>query len=716
MKKQYFVTLCILVMALCWVSPVHSQAIKGNGVNTFLAKKTKKSTESQNAFPERFCTYTIDGKEYISLILRVKPESNLSFLNKYDAFVGSRQGRIVTLRLNTQELEQLCQEKDILEIETSRKVATPLLNNALSDMKAYDVQQGINLLQSYTGRDVLIGIADWGIDYTHPTLYDTLMQEYRVLAAWDQFRNGGPAPEGFSYGTLIEGKDNLLSAQCDTSNVYDSAYHATHVAGITGGGGAGTDYRGLAIDSKWLFCSWLLDEASAMDCYTWMRNVAKQMNKRIVINNSWGVYIFGYMDGSSMLDEFINDMSDNDSVVFVVSAGNNGSTPFHIKADFSQIDTARSEVLFGNKSVNEHYWGETITMQGENNTNFSSCLEIFDGSWQKVYQTPWIDCSGNVIEETVQALSESNTLTYRASSRYPADNRSLVDWEVAVTHPNDCHVVLVIKADEGTVHAWNVACLTKAIGNWGYEFKSVGSDYLQGDDTYGVSEPGLAEKVITVAAYRYKRNVWTPTIASFSSRGPNMTEYYKPEIAAPGQGIISSVSSFSADSPTSNNIVTFEGRDYMFSPLSGTSMSGPMITGTVALMLEANPTLSPEEIKTILIQTAKTDSYTGECPNYTWGYGKVDVYNAVKKAEEKVGLSALEQNEINVYPIPAEDVIYIKTDEKIEKIGVLDMLGRERLVINSANNEVNISSLEKGVYILNVSENGVNKKVKFIKK
>lgn len=713
------ITLCLLVLGLCLpcFQQVKAQAIKGNGVNTFLSQRAKKDKSLQASFPERFCLYQINDKEYISLIMRVKPESDLSFLKKYDAIVGSHQGRIVTLRLNVEQLNSLCEEKEIIEIETSRKVANATLNNALKDLKANDVQQGLDLLQSYTGRDVLIGVADWGIDYTHPTLYDTLMEQYRVLAAWDQFRTEGPSPEGFSYGTYIEGKDQLLSYQCDTANIYDTGYHATHVAGITGGGGAGTKYRGLAIDAQWIFCSWLVDEASVMDCYTWMRNTARNLGKRIVINNSWGVYIFGYMDGSSMLDEFINNMSDNDSVVFVVSAGNNGSTPFHITADFNNNDTVRSEVKFDNSGASANYWGETVTIQGENNTNFNSRLEVYNYAWQKIYETPWLSCDGSVVEETRYALGGNDTITYRASSRYPSDHRALVDWEVALTHPNgNDHVVLVLQAENGVAQAWNVACLSKAVGNWGVDFAASLNGYVQGDDSYGVSEPGLAEKPITVASYRYKPNAWTPDISSFSSRGPNMTSYYKPEIAAPGTNIVSSINSFASDGPTSNNVVNFEGRDYYFSPLSGTSMSAPMITGTVALMLEANPNLTPEEIKTILKETARTDNYTGECPNAVWGYGKVDAYSAVKKAEEKVSLREINECEINVYPIPSSDCLNIRGLENNAEVLVLDLMGREVLNTNCVNGQINISALENGVYLLNLKDKDVWKKVKFIKK
>jgi minor extracellular serine protease Vpr len=410
MKKILFCLLGICAMVFM-NNQTKAQTIVGNGLNCYLNSVSKKDNPLKNSFMDRFCTYNIDGKEYISLILRVKENSKLCFLKNYDCKIGSREGRIVTLRLNTSQINKLIKEKDILEIETARRIGTPMLNNALYDLKVYDVQNGVGLNSPYTGKDVIVGIADWGFDYTHPNLYDTLMNEYRVLAAWDQYRSGGNPPDSFSYGSLIEGKDALLNARCDTSNIYDSGYHATHVAGITGGGGAGTDFRGIAIDCKWLCCSWLVDEASVMDGYTWMKDYAKRLGKRLVINNSWGVYLFGRMDGKSMMDEFINTMSDNDSVVFVVSAGNNGDVNFHIDANFNNSssfvqDTIRSEASFDFPPRSNHYWGETLTLEGDSTNTFSSKIEVYDYAWQKIYESPLFESSSSVVPETTYILGK----------------------------------------------------------------------------------------------------------------------------------------------------------------------------------------------------------------------------------------------------------------------------------------------------------------------
>ena len=105
------------------------------------------------------------------------------------------------------------------------------LYRARPDGNVDSVFLGIDLPEAYKGDSVIIGVTDWGFDYTHPTFYDTSMTRYRVLRAWDQFRNAGPAPEGFSYGTELIGQEQLLAAQCDTSNIYGHHYHGRYCCG-----------------------------------------------------------------------------------------------------------------------------------------------------------------------------------------------------------------------------------------------------------------------------------------------------------------------------------------------------------------------------------------------------------------------------------------------------------------------------------------------------
>ena len=107
-------------------------------------------------------------------------------------------------------------------------------------------------------------------------------------------------------------------------------------------------------------------------------------------------------------------------------------------------------------------------------------------------------------------------------------------------------------------------------------------------------------------------------IASFSSRGPSPVgtafpaDRRKPDLSAPGQFVLSSV----------------PGGGYSY--WSGTSMAAPHVAGTVALMLQARPEMSLDEIRSALIGTAVELGTPGY--DYDYGYGRLDAYAAVSAA------------------------------------------------------------------------------------
>jgi subtilisin family serine protease len=694
----------LMICMLLGFFTINAQNV-GSGLRCFMSNLDSPKSEKA-LFPERFSLQTIDGKEYISLVARLAEGVSNEEIEEMGCKVRSRSGNIVSLRAEVEALDKLVKSDKIKDIDTARKIGVPELKDAVKDVNADYVHQGLDIPYGLNGEGVIIGVADWGFDYTHPVFYDTLMQNYRIIGAWDQFRTAGNPPQGFDYGAELTSMEDLLAAECDTNNIYDKGYHGTHVASIAAGAGAGTDYRGVAFGAELIFGTWLVDEANVMDTYVWMKNFAKERNKRLVINNSWGVYSFGYMDGTSMLDEFIANMANEDSVMFVGSAGNNGDARFHIKATFDEQDTVRSEFRFDlPQSSSVHYWGETVSLAGDSLSTFSAKIEIYNSGWNLLYESEFLTADGSVIPQTVVALSETDSLIYRASTRLGTNDRPLMDWEVRFTNYNTtCHAVLVITAQNGIVHAWNIASLTTGVGNWGLPFEWRAADYIAGDSEYSISEPGLGQGMLTVAAHKAsKRNSSAPSnIASFSSRGPSLFEWMKPDISAPGQLVVSAISSFATEPPTPKTTVEFNGKEYPFATLSGTSMSSPMVTGISALILQANPNLTPAQVKEVIITTAREDSYTEAVPNYVWGYGKIDAHQAVKKAVQMVGLDELQiENNVVLFPNPVKNTLFIDANQQdYELISLTDMSGRVIMDLQGKKDRLNLSNLNSGVYLL----------------
>ena len=165
-----------------------------------------------------------------------------------------------------------------------------------------------------------------------------------------------------------------------------------------------------------------------------------------------------------------------------------------------------------------------------------------------------------------------------------------------------------------------------AAGNFG---RTEDGQYAYG----GITSPGNAPWVVTVGSSSHMGTSLREDdrIAAFSSRGPSAIDHAaKPDLVAPGVGIES------LSDPDSTFYRTMSPyllggimvRGYLpYLSLTGTSMSAPVVTGTIALMLQANPALTPNAVKAILHYTAET--YEGYDP-LTQGAGFLNAAGAVE--------------------------------------------------------------------------------------
>jgi hypothetical protein len=128
-----------------------------------------------------------------------------------------------------------------------------------------------------------------------------------------------------------------------------------------------------------------------------------------------------------------------------------------------------------------------------------------------------------------------------------------------------------------------------------------------------VAAPGAADAALTVAAVDKSDH-----LASFSSRGPRITDYaLKPDIAAPGVNITAARAAGTALGPVVDNSYT---------TISGTSMATPHVAGAAAILAEEHPDWHADQLKAALAGTAKDDGYTV----YQQGAGRVDVAAAYR--------------------------------------------------------------------------------------
>jgi len=157
----------------------------------------------------------------------------------------------------------------------------------------------------------------------------------------------------------------------------------------------------------------------------------------------------------------------------------------------------------------------------------------------------------------------------------------------------------------------------------------------------GITAPGNAPWVLTVGASSHMGTIdrSDDTIAPFSSRGPTAIDRAaKPDLVAPGVGIESLSAPGSAFyTKQSSWLLPGTASSTTFFPYlsqSGTSMSAPVVSGVVALMLQANPSLTPGDVKAILLSTSRMDS---RYDAMTQGAGFVDAKAAVDQALTWIG-------------------------------------------------------------------------------
>jgi len=207
---------------------------------------------------------------------------------------------------------------------------------------------------------------------------------------------------------------------------------------------------------------------------------------------------------------------------------------------------------------------------------------------------------------------------------------------------------------------------------------------------------------------------WQDNIANFSSRGPVTVDNsgrMKPNVSAPGVFVNSCV-------PGGN-----------YQALSGTSMAGPHVAGAVALLLSAAPTLkgNVDSVEHILEMTAKPLFSQDSCgndlptslPNNTYGYGRIDIYAAVKMVVKNLSNSPTSLAEkVHIFPNPAKEQLFIELMDTKEKADLILYNASGQKVISQSLNMVNTISLldlPSGIYFYHISLAEGMVKGKFVK-
>lgn len=680
----------------------------------------------------------------IPTLILVNSAINESEITQLHIKVETKAGNVWSVLVPQSQLAYLSGVKGVEAIEPALRLnATHAKMDSVRKLMRVDqVHDGINngLPQNFTGKGVIVGIVDIGFDYKHPAFYAADSVTYRVSRVWQQNHDEGTPPSGYDYGSELIGKEEIFT-DLDLNGT-----HGTHVAGIAAGSGIGSPdlkYQGHAPDAELVFVSikyfneqlpgsamsdYLIANPAIIDAYNYIFNYAKSVGKPAVINLSWGMHT-GPHDGTSLFDLATNNLI-GEGLILVGAAGNEGTNPMHFEAEL-RGDTVKT-IVIENERFSYPKEEVYVDMWGSGNSVFSVSAHLIDTTGNIVYESAYLSSSkaGTDTKFFDTDSGKFSIITF-TNSYYVPNGKPNIRLLLTNPDPAKYNIGLSITSPYSDVHAWNSGGIYRyTSGRFVNQYNQINfsSTYKAGNTDYTVGENGGTSKSVITAGAMTAKNLYygifndtfndqgysaIGNITPFSSRGPTADGRIKPDILAPGMDVAAPI--FLQEFPgwSKNRLVAiteFNADTFAYGVFSGTSMASPQVTGTVALMLQANPKLTSFQIKQILAKTAIVDSKTGAVPNNNAGWGKVNTYEAVKESYRILSTGGIhfQVPKIIAFPNPSFDEVTIQSEqEPIEQIAIYALNGvlisKENFSEKMFSVKLSLTELKGGVYILKVN-------------
>ncbi|MEI7595637.1 MAG: S8/S53 family peptidase [Bacteroidota bacterium] len=747
MKKLIFFTASLIITTSFSAFSQNSKLSPTTKKYINLVQNKRVNAETPN---RDFIYKKISNTFYLSSLIKTNNSINASDITNMGAFIGTKAGNIWTVQIPSSKIIEFIKIKGIDYIQLDEPVYFEM-DSARHDANVDSVHAGFNLPHPFSGKNVVVGIIDAGFDYSHPAFLDTTGTKYRVVKVWEQKNTGNP-PAGYAYGNELNDSTEIWNDSTDAS----ALSHGSHVAGITAGSGigsAGNKFRGVAYESDLIFIGIKPDPgqwtstgmSNIIDGMNYVYEYANSVGKPAVVNLSWGCSI-GSHDGESLFSQACDQLTGKGKI-FVCSAGNNGDLNIHAKRSFSSSDTlGRTVVNFSSSLPEKKTW---VDLWGEENQQICTSISLLSGI--TTIATSSYYCSSDSVANFF-LLSANNDTCYITLTNSAAEQNNKPRCLFEIYNKSSLRVCINITSKSGTVHLFTG--FVKDYSGYYGSFVSPGqTSGFGGDKNITISDFSATKSAIAVAAFATK-NIFTSidgivtnygsyvsegNLAPFSSRGNTVDNRVKPDIAAPGLLLGSAINSHDISylSGGDNRDFTYscsqssvDSKDYCYGMMMGTSMSSPMASGVIALMLEANPQLDADDLRYIFKQTAIKDNYTGALPdsgNYIWGLGKINAFKGVKFALDYTGVynSNPSNENIIVYPNPANNTINIDCqfeNTRLLTLKICSILGEEIISTNYQatlgynHKTIDISNIPSGMYIVSLRGENTSYSYKLIKR
>ncbi|WP_110111919.1 S8 family serine peptidase [Bacillus sp. CGMCC 1.16541] len=424
----------------------------------------------------------------------------------------------------------------------------------------------------YTGKGVKVAVIDTGVDYTHPDL-DQAFGSYKGWDFVDNDNDPQETPKGDPRGAETTHGTHVAGTVAANGNIKGVAPDATLLAyRVLGPGGSGsTENVVAAIDRA------VEDDADVMNL-----SLGNSLN-----NPDWAT--------SLALDRAMAD-----GVVAVTSNGNSGPKNWTVGSP----GTSREAISVGATQLPYDV--------------YESTLKVGDVSYASASVMGFTSA-----DELLALNGEGLAFTFTGLGK-PADfNGKDVKDKVAVIQRGD--IPFVEKVDNAKNAGAKAVVIFNNVDDTanpipvipGTSLPTLKLTKAEGDQLAAALK---AENLTGTITSKFSKEVGE-TVANFSSRGPVLdTWMIKPDVSAPGVDIVSTVPTFNPANP------------HGYGSKQGTSMASPHVAGAAALVLQANPNWSVEDVKAALMNTAdKLVNEKGNVyPHNTQGAGSIRVVEAIQ--------------------------------------------------------------------------------------
>ena len=543
-------------------------------------------------------------------------------MGEYGCRAITHIGDIYIADIPVSQLKAMANDERVVRIE-NHVGGKVLMDVAPKWINTPAIYEDTRLPQAYTGKDVLLGIIDVGLEVTHPNFYNADGTKLRVTRFLDQFaaddeQFGQPIELGREYTTETDIKGKGYGGDSYRQ------YHGTHCLGISAGSGHTTPYRGVAYEAELAAADSKVagdsayGSANELALMQYLFNYADERQMPCVITYSIG---FNALPGDCELFKEAISQLVGPGHILVAAAGNESNDLGYVCKP-KGMAVAGTSLTGDTDGIAYLYSSDPFTLKV-----ISKHKEPVDGSLKgdSLVYTP---TDGDVEKQLAgkQVYIEKNDTCYTiAYARDEADTDTSA--VLLVVEGEDSYIQLVVEMNHQFV---NDTDTDPRCGN--------------ATNDHNVGLPGCLSSVVTVGALNArpeftningeKITKWggkTPegTIAIFSSQGPTLDGLIKPDVVTPGVNIHASANSHYEKDYGAVLVAksTFENREYPWVAISGTSMATPCMAGIVALWLQANPSLSPDDVKRIIRETSHP---LGDgIPNNTYGYGLADAYAGI---------------------------------------------------------------------------------------